>query len=180
MRNWDSCAILMYWLVSIPKKIPCCCQHMPRHSGAREHWGQGTGDFLRFGLRFWELPVFCDSWSPMQGTVDESIDYGGSSFVVFWEQGSGELVKLAEFLRTLPGHHGIRPFRGREAWHKRGVSVSLMGELPVTLYGGELFDGNCASIIPNDQRLLPALWCFCSSPEFNQAVRRIDQALKER
>ncbi len=24
---------------------------------------------------------------------------------------------------------------------------------------------------------LPAIWCFCSSPEYHQAVRRIDQKL---
>ena len=27
-------------------------------------------------------------------------------------------------------------------------------------------------------RPLPAIWCFCSSPEYNEAVRRIDQSLK--
>lgn len=52
-----------------------------------------------------------------------------------------------------------------------------MRELPVTLYEGTKFDTNLATIVPKNPEHLPAIWCFCSSPEFNQAVRRIDQKL---
>ena len=37
---------------------------------------------------------------------------------------------------------------------------------------------NCATIVPQDVAHLPAIWCFCSSPEYNEAVRQIDQGLK--
>jgi hypothetical protein len=37
---------------------------------------------------------------------------------------------------------------------------------------------NTAMIVPRDTTHLPPIWCFCSSAEFNEAVRRIDQALK--
>jgi hypothetical protein len=57
------------------------------------------------------------------------------------------------------------------------VSVSLTGRLRVTRYSGEIFDGNCATIVPKKSDHLPAIWCFCSSPEYNEAVRRIDQKL---
>jgi len=53
-----------------------------------------------------------------------------------------------------------------------------MGKLPVSLYRGDLFDVNTAVIIPKDFAYLPAIWVYCSSPEFNNAVRQIDQALK--
>jgi hypothetical protein len=53
-----------------------------------------------------------------------------------------------------------------------------MRDLPVTLYTGEKFDVNSAAILPRNAEHLPAIWAFCSSPEFNTAVRRIDQALK--
>lgn len=36
---------------------------------------------------------------------------------------------------------------------------------------------NCATITPKNPSDLPAIWCFCSSPEYNEAVRRIDQKL---
>ena len=52
-----------------------------------------------------------------------------------------------------------------------------MGKLEVTSYLGQLFDNNSALVFPSDQSLLPAIWCFCSSPEYNEAVRRIDQKL---
>ena len=44
-------------------------------------------------------------------------------------------------------------------------------------YGKERFHQNVAVIIPNNDAHLPAIWCFCSSPEYNEAVRRIDQKL---
>ena len=33
------------------------------------------------------------------------------------------------------------------------------------------------AVIPKNIVHLPAIWCFCSSPEYNEAVRRIDQKL---
>ncbi len=53
-----------------------------------------------------------------------------------------------------------------------------MNELPITVYSGEIFGKNAATVIPKDPSHLPAIWCFCSSPEYNEAVRAIDQALK--
>jgi len=53
-----------------------------------------------------------------------------------------------------------------------------MGSLPVTLYGGELFDNNSSAIGPLTGNELAAVWCFCSSPEYNEAVRCVDQSLK--
>ena len=35
-----------------------------------------------------------------------------------------------------------------------------------------------AVVAPKDSAQLPAIWCFCSSPKYNKAVRRIDQSLK--
>ena len=55
--------------------------------------------------------------------------------------------------------------------------MTLMRDLKVTLYTWQIFDGNCASIGPKDEKFLPAIWCFCSSLEYNKAVRRIDQKL---
>jgi hypothetical protein len=70
------------------------------------------------------------------------------------------------------------PFRGHLGWGKPGISVSQMRTLRVSLYTGEAFDHNTSVIIPLDPKLLLPLWCFCSSADFNNAVRAIDQALK--
>src|SRR5690606_3273107 len=63
------------------------------------------------------------------------------------------------------------------AWDKKGVVVSAMRELPVTLYTGLAFDNNTSVITADKAFDLPAIWCFCSSAEYNEAVRRIDQKL---
>lgn len=68
--------------------------------------------------------------------------------------------------------------QGLGAWKKHGVAVSQMRHLPIALYRGDVYDSNVSPIIPHDPAHLPAIWCFCSSPEFHAAVRRIDQALK--
>jgi hypothetical protein len=44
-------------------------------------------------------------------------------------------------------------------------------------YLGEIFGKSAATIVPHDLDHLPAIWCFCSSPEYSQAVRRIDKKL---
>jgi len=53
-----------------------------------------------------------------------------------------------------------------------------MRGLPAPLYSGQKFDPNVATLIPRNPAHLAAIWCFCSSPEYNEAVRQIDQALK--
>jgi hypothetical protein len=52
-----------------------------------------------------------------------------------------------------------------------------MRSLTATLYTGELFGKSAATIVPNKPSYLPAIWCFCSSPDYNRAVRAIDQKL---
>ena len=141
---------------------------------ATAYWGQGTGDFARFGRYHWEIHPLNEEWEYGQTTIDSTSDFSGRVHVVFWQDGKGELVQLAEELKErLKNIH----YRGAEAWGKRGISVTLMRELRVTLYSGQIFDGNCASIVPKDETHLPAMWAFCSSPDFNDAVRKIDQKL---
>jgi hypothetical protein len=141
---------------------------------ASAYWGQGTGDFVRFGRFHWEVFPKTSDWAYGQTTILQTMPFSGRVHIVYWQQGNGELLALAEELRhRLKNIH----YRGAEAWGKPGISGTLMRDLKVTLYTGQIFDGNCASIIPKDEKFLPAIWCFCSSPEYNEAVRRIDQKL---
>jgi hypothetical protein len=50
--------------------------------------------------------------------------------------------------------------------------------LPATLYTGERFDSNIAPVIPTDPAIVPALWAYCTSEEYLDNVRLIDQSLK--
>jgi hypothetical protein len=50
-----------------------------------------------------------------------------------------------------------------------------MGDLKATLFTGCLFDNNCSVIVPKSENHLPAIWCYCSDPAYDKAVRRINQ-----
>ena len=129
--------------------------------------GIATGDYACFGRMFWEVPKPGRIWAYQQSTVVETVDFGGREHVVHWGE-KGEVY--------LQRREGVR-IQGRGIWNRKGICVSQMRALAVTRYTGELFDNNASAIGPIDADYLPAIWCFCSSPEYNEAVRRIDQKL---
>src|SRR5665213_2657027 len=134
-----------------------------------------NGDSLRFLGFFWEQRSLSHGWECLQSTVEDTVCYGGREAVIFWQKGNGDLRRLAEALRERLHDADTR---GNEAWGKLGIAVSSMRSMPVTLYTGQLFDSNAAVILPHKQKDLAAIWTFCSSPDFHEAVRRIDRATK--
>ena len=67
---------------------------------------------------------------------------------------------------------------GNKAWGKRGVACSWMNDLPATPYCGAVYDNMVAVIIPNDETSFGAIWTYCSSPDFNTDVRKINQKIQ--
>ncbi len=133
----------------------------------RSYQGIATGDYSLFGCCFWERAGVDDIWDFQQSTVAETNQYAGREHILLWEKGRGALSDSpGARVQGLPAHGNL------------GVAVSQMNRLLVTLYTGDLFDNNTAAIIPNNPAHLPAVWMFCSSPEFHDQVRRIDQATK--
>lgn len=65
--------------------------------------------------------------------------------------------------------------RGEAALGKTGVVVNQMNTLPVSIHLGTHFDTNAAVIVPHDASHTAAIWCYCSSDSFREAVRKIDQ-----
>jgi len=136
---------------------------------ADSRYGLRTSDGQRLIRQFWEIDGN-SAWVNHQGTVTSTTHFGGRESILKWDDGCGELQDLA--------NAGLASIQGADAWTKQGIAVSLTGELRSTLYEGTKFDNNCAVIWPNDSVDLPAIWCFCSSPDFNVAVREIDKSLK--
>ena len=66
---------------------------------------------------------------------------------------------------------------GQQAWGRSGIAVTLMGDLRVAYYSGDVFEKSMAALIPHDPENLAAIWCFCASPDFLQEVRKIDQKM---
>lgn len=133
---------------------------------ADAYWGLGSGDYPRFGMFFWEVIIITNYWIHQLSTVKMSTFFGGREHVLRWEHGTGVMVKS-------PGSY----IRGTQVWGKKGIHISQIGNLPATIYSGECWDSNSSPIIPHDDNNLAIIWCYCSSPEYNEAVRRIDQKL---
>jgi len=129
------------------------------------HEGLTTGDLERYVCKFWEFFGFED-WPFFIQNSYVPIHYGGRTDVIQWG-------KNGEKLSAFPGAY----IKGKNAWGMKGLRITQMRELPPTLYTGELFGKNAATVVSNSVENLPAIWCFCSSSEFNNAVRRIDQKL---
>ena len=129
--------------------------------------GTTTGDNPRFLAQFWELPAVDPAWDFFQGAVSGVQEFGGCESIVRWEQGAGDLSRCDE-----------ARVQGLAAFGRRGIIVSQMGALPATRYGSRFFSMNTAVVLPKRDQELPAIWCFCSSPDFTPQVRAIDQALK--
>jgi len=130
--------------------------------------GVASGDYSRFGCCYWEvLKIDGRLWRLQQSTVEETTFYGGREHILYWENGEGAICNSS-----------AARVQGLEGWGKHGIAAAQMSDLPVTFFTGECFDNNTAGMIPNDSSSLPAIWCFCSSPEYSIAVKQIDQALK--
>ena len=145
-------------------------------SFAEDSSGCLTSDGERFYRHFFEVSV-SDEWELLQTTVRESKTYDGRDTVILWQQGRGDLFRLAESVKHL-NHAAQNWRRGQDVWGKKGVAISSMSGLAATLYDGFHFDNNTAAIVPKTAENLPALWCYCASGEFHDEVRQIDQALK--
>jgi len=129
--------------------------------------GLHMADNPRFRRGFWEVPPHSESWQRILTTVDRTQDFAGREGVAFWPEGG-----------IIHERNPAARIQGRAAWGKEGVLVSLMGELRVTRYSGELFDNNTAALIPASPSDLPALWAYTSTKQFNDDVRTIDRSLK--
>ena len=133
--------------------------------------GLTTGDLERFVGKFWE-GGFSDGWEPYIQNVDSTTHFGARTDRILWEDGDGTLSRFPT-AHNFPGEI----MNGRRILGKSGLRVTQMRKLPVTLYTGEVFGKNGATVVPDDLEHLPAIWCFCSSLEYHEAVRRIDQKL---
>lgn len=139
--------------------------------------GMSAGDSERFERNYWEVPNFGSQWEFLQSSVSSLSNFAGRSRIVFWEQEKGSMFMLAESVKHL-NHAAQNWRRGKPNWGKRGVVISLMGDLPCTLYTGEIYDINCCAIVPKDIKHLNAIAAYALSGELGAAIRSFDTSLK--
>ncbi|MDE2977560.1 MAG: N-6 DNA methylase [Acidobacteriota bacterium] len=133
-----------------------------------------NGDSPRFRRMVWEFHPILAEWVLQQTSVDEPSFFGGHSGVIYFDEENGHLREDA-LIRREKLHDSDR--RGNAAWGRTGIGISQMTTLPATLYSGAKFDSNVAVILPKEDALVEAVWCYCSALEYARAVREIDQKL---
>ena len=141
--------------------------------------GCTVGDLSCFVRQFWEVPVISADWEFHQVTPSTTTEWDGRHEIILWEGEIGAMFRLAQSVRHL-NHVAQNWLRGKPNWKKRGVVISLMGNIPVTLYGGERYAATCTSLVLNDQsdvRSLLALWTFCKSDEFLTELKKLSQKI---
>lgn len=134
---------------------------------ADAYQGTTTGDNAKYLFCFWELPLIERDWVAFQAAPETSTHFAACEFALRWENGRGELATSRE-----------ARVQGQGALGRPGVVVGQMRALPVSLYTGEFFSMNGATLVPRDPADLSAVWAYCSSPKFAEDVRRVDQSLK--
>lgn len=133
--------------------------------------GISTGDIPQFVQKFWEVGDFVN-WMPFIQNVTANQFYGGRSDYILWEKDDGRL-------RRNPSTHNFPPnvIKDIPVLKNVGIRVTQMGDLPVTLYNGEIFGKNGGTLILEDNSMLPAVWAYCEDPSYSKSVREIDQSL---
>ena len=131
--------------------------------------GITTTDLPRFARCFWEFPLKADDWVSLQGTANSTRHFGGKEELLRWENGRGGIQRLRDDGAAVV-------ITGLDAWGRKGVVVNRMN-LGVTIYGGDAFDTGVAVLVPREEGNLPALWAFCSSPEFATAIRTFNDSM---
>jgi len=132
-----------------------------------------TGDRNSYIFNFWEIGEFNEEWQYfLDGYSGEGIPLGREQ-IIHWEHAKGRLYKFAHENRSrLHDMHES----GNLNWGKKGVAITRIG-LRATPYFGEKFDNNLITIVPNDSSDVDALWSYCCSSEYREAVRALDQKL---
>ena len=128
--------------------------------------GMHGSDSFRFRFNFWEI-LDSSIWHFFQCTHELTEHFGGKQNVFYWKN-NGQSHRENPKARVM----------GESIWGLSGIVISMMRVLPATLYCGDKFDISCTPIVPENPKHIPAIWCFCSSPKYNEAVRQIDQSLK--
>ncbi|GAB6057286.1 Eco57I restriction-modification methylase domain-containing protein [Desulfonatronum parangueonense] len=138
--------------------------------------GLATSDDPQFTCLFWELISISNEWTGLRGTVENTTYFGGCERLLLWENCNGRYFRHAMALKEAGRLGGWKS--GTEARGKKGIIISQMSKIPVSIYYGEFYDHNACVLVPNDQGHLSALWCYMSNNKFYDEVRLIDQSLK--
>jgi hypothetical protein len=120
------------------------------------HSGITTGDIERYRRCFWEFDTIPSGWRLFQGTPDSTVHYGGRTAVIDWRTSDAGMSRS-----------------GSKNFGTCGVALSQMRKLHATIYSGDFYGSNVGAISPVNPEHHRAVWCFCSSSEYHDEVRKL-------
>ena len=142
----------------------------PDVSSARlGHYGRAwqglvTGDDARFLRRHWERIWRDAAWVGLQRAPHVTAFFSGRDTIIHWQHERGDL-------HNSPSAHNFPPV---SVLSRPGVAIQQMSGLSATMYAGDVFGPTVAPLMPANDRLLPAIWSFCSSNRFCDATRAVN------
>jgi hypothetical protein len=139
---------------------------------AYSHQGASTIDVARFRVRAWEVVKTTD-WNFHLSTPERGKLYSGNMYFSASRENGSSMHEMAQHMKKAGLLGGWQS--GQKVWGKQGIACSAMNDLQATIYCGPVFDHMVSVIVPSTETMLPALWAYCSSPEFNVEVRKINQ-----
>jgi len=145
---------------------------------ATAFFGSSAGDRLRFVRNFWEVNATDHRfWEYLQSSPSGETHYSGLTECILWEAESGQMRDLADSVKHL--NHKAQQWRsGKPSWGKSGVVTSLMAPFPTSIYMGDIYDTNCAAVVPNEPVNFEPLVTFGQSAEFPSSIKSINQNRK--
>jgi hypothetical protein len=133
---------------------------------AHAYQGVSPADLPHYGRPFWEIDDLRPEWRRWQSTIERTVPFRGRELVLWWNKDFQDAVE-----------EGVAYVRGEGAWGLCGVGIKQMGNLPATIYTGEVFDTNIAIIVPRKGAFLAPIWAYCSSEAYSTAVRKLDRKM---
>lgn len=68
-------------------------------------------------------------------------------------------------------------YKGTPNWGKDGIAIAQMKNTPISIYKGDIYDGNIDVVTSLNAFELPAVWCFFESGKFKEEIRKLEQKL---
>lgn len=133
------------------------------HTFGKGWQGLITSDDNRFTVQFWEIADYEAKWRPFQWPPTETEHFTGLSSLIRWEEGKGALHLNSRAHNFTPPH----------LFGKLGVAIQNIRSMNVSLYLGGVFAANVSAFVPENQCHLPAIWTYCQTDQFRDAVRRL-------
>ncbi|WP_350551135.1 N-6 DNA methylase [Pseudoalteromonas sp. 120-MNA-CIBAN-0494] len=123
--------------------------------------GTSSGDNARYVQYQWETNEN-NGFDYLESVPKETSFYSGKN----------QKIKWAEVLKS-----STSAIRGEKAFGSKGVIVGQMGYLPTSIYMGYKFPNTTPVIIPRSLSSLESIWEFCSSSQFPDELRKVNQKL---